>query len=59
MKEFSIIKNIPTGTPAGEIAKIAVLIAATVVIDGLSEAIKDALKESKSPLGDLIIKEDR
>ena len=57
MKEFDIIKNIPTGNPVAEIAKIAVLIAATVVIDAISEAIKDSLKESKSPLGDVIIKE--
>ena len=59
MKEFSIIKNIPTGNPVAEIAKIAVLVAATIVIDALSEVIKDSLKETKSPLGDVIIKEDR
>lgn len=59
MKNYSIIKSFPTGNPVAEIAKIAVLIAATVVIDALSEAIKDALKESKSPLGDVIIKEGK
>lgn len=59
MKEFSIIKNIPTGTPAGEIAKLALLVVATVLVDALSEVIKDSLKETKSPLGDVIIKEER
>ena len=57
MKEFSIIKNFPTGNPAGEIAKLALLVVATVLVDALSDVIKEALKESKSPLGDVIIKE--
>ena len=57
MKEFGIIKNIPTGNPAGEIAKLALLVVATVLVDALSEVIKDSLKETKSPLGDVIIKE--
>lgn len=44
MKEFGIIKNIPTGNPVAEIAKIAVLIAATVVIDAI---IKSELEQFK------------
>ena len=59
MKEFGIIKNIPTGNPATELAKLALLLVATVVIDALSDVIKESLKETKSPLGDVIIKEDR
>lgn len=59
MKEFSIIKNIPTGNPAGEIAKLALLVAATVLVDAISEVIKDAINESKSPFGGVIFKEDR
>lgn len=57
MKNYSIIKSFPTGNPVAEIAKIAVLVAATIVIDALSEVIKDSLKKTKSPLGDVIIKE--
>ena len=57
MKNYSVIKSFPTGNPVAEIAKIAVLVAATIVIDALSEVIKDSLKETKSPLGDVIIKE--
>ena len=57
MKEFGIIKNIPTGNPAGEIAKLALLVVATVLVDTLSDVIKDAIKENKSPLGDVVIKE--
>lgn len=59
MKQFSIIKNIPTGNPAAEIAKLALLVAATVLVDAISEIIKDAIKENKSPLGGVIFKEDR
>ena len=58
MKEFSIIKNIPTGTPAGEIAKLALLVVATVLVDALSEVIKDNIKEDKSPFSGVIFKED-
>lgn len=57
MKNYSVIKSFPTGNPVAEIAKIAVLVAATIVIDALSEVIKDSLKKTKSPLGDVIIKE--
>ena len=57
MKEFGIIKNIPTGNPAGEIAKLALFVVATVLVDALSEVIKESLKETKSPLGDVVIKE--
>ncbi|WP_303821567.1 hypothetical protein [Ruminococcus flavefaciens] len=57
MKEFSIIKNFPTGNPAAEVAKLALLLVATVVIDSLSDVIKESLEETKSPLGDVIIKE--
>ena len=59
MKNYSIIKSFPTGNPVAEIAKIAVLIAATVLVDAISEVIKDAIKENKSPLGGVIFKEDR
>ena len=59
MKEFGIIKNIPTGNPATEVAKLALLLVAAVVIDALSDVIKESLKETKSPLGDVIIKEDK
>ena len=59
MKEFGIIKNIPTGNPAGEIAKLALLVVATVLVDALSEVIKDNIKEDKSPFSGVIFKEDR
>lgn len=59
MKSTEIIKSFPTGNPAGEIAKLALLLVATVVIDALSDVIKDSLKESKSTLGDVIIKEGK
>ena len=50
MKEFSIIKNFPTGNPAAEVAKLALLLVATVVIDALSDVIKESLKEIKDKL---------
>lgn len=59
MKEFGIIKNIPTSNPAAEVAKLALLLVATIVIDALSDVIKESLKETKPPLGDVIIKEDK
>ena len=59
MKNYSIIKNFPTGNPVAEIAKIAVLIAATVVVDTLSEVIKETINENKSPFGGVIFKEGK
>ena len=59
MKPTEIIKEFPTGNPAGEIAKLALFVVATILVDALSDVIKDAIKENKSPLGDVIIKEDK
>ncbi|WP_019679446.1 hypothetical protein [Ruminococcus flavefaciens] len=59
MKPAEIIKSFPTGNPAGEIAKLALLVVATVLVDALSEVIKDNIKEDKSPFSGVIFKEDR
>ena len=59
MKPTEIIKEFPTGNPEAEVAKLALLLVATVVIDALSDVIKESLKETKSPFGDVIIKEDK
>ena len=44
---------------AGEIIAVAVLVTATVVVDMISERLKEIADEKKKPMIDIILKEDK
>lgn len=58
MKPMDFIKNIPAGSPAGEILKIAALIAATILVDKIGDVVEELGNENKTPQIDVIYKED-
>lgn len=49
MKPIDFIKNIPAGSPAGEILKIAAMITATILIEKIGEVIKDTSTTTNIP----------
>lgn len=49
MKSTDLIKNIPTGSPMGEILKIAALIAATILVDKIGNVMTEITNENKPP----------
>lgn len=44
---------------AGEIIAVAALVTATVIVDMISDKIKDIADEKKKPMIDIIVKEDK
>lgn len=58
MKPTDLIKNIPTGSPMGEILKIAALIAATILVDKIGDVVEEIANENKPPQIDVIYKEE-
>ncbi len=56
MKPTDLIKNIPTGSPMGEILKIAALIAATILVDKIGDVVEEIANENKPP--QIIYKEE-
>lgn len=56
MKSTDLIKNIPTGSPMGEILKIATLIAATILVDKIGNVVTEISNENKPP--QIIYKEE-
>lgn len=56
MKPTDIIKNIPTGSPMGEILKSAALIAATILVDKIGTVVEEISNENKPP--QIIYKEE-
>ena len=59
MKTTDLIKAIPAGSPAGEIFKIAALIAATVLVDKIGDVVKEVIDEAQTPLIDVTYKEGK
>ena len=60
MRLTDFIKKMPTGSPAAEIMKIALLIAGTVFVDRISEIVKDSLVTAEfSKLIDIPEKEEK
>ncbi len=59
MKTTDLIKAIPAGSPAGEILKIAALIAATVLVDKIGDVVKEVINEAQIPLIDVTYKEEK
>ena len=57
MKSTDLIKNTPTGSPVGEILKIAALIAATILVDKIGNVVTEITNENKSSQIDVIYKE--
>ncbi len=56
MKPTDIIKSIPTGSPMGEILKIAALIAATILVDKIGNVVEEIANDNKPP--QIIYKEE-
>lgn len=56
MKPTDLIKTLPTGSPAGEILKIAALIAATILVDKIDNVVTEITNENKPP--QIIYKEE-
>lgn len=56
MKPTDLIKNIPTGSPMGEILKITALIAATILVDKIGDVVTEINNENKPP--QIIYKEE-
>ncbi|MBO5320609.1 MAG: hypothetical protein J6B01_12545 [Ruminococcus sp.] len=56
MKPTDLIKTLPTGSPAGEILKIAALIAATILVDKIGNVVTEITNENKPP--QIIYKEE-
>lgn len=59
MKTTDLIKAIPAGSPAGEILKIAALIAATILVDKIGDVVKEVINEAQIPLIDVTYKEEK
>ena len=59
MKPTNLIKALPAGSPAGEILKIAAIIATTVLVDKIGEVVKEAVNENNTRLLDVTYKEER
>jgi len=59
MKATDIIKRIPAGSPAGEILKIAALIAATIFLDKIGEVVREIMDDDHTPVIDIICKEEK
>lgn len=47
MKPTDLFKNIPTGSPMGEVLKIAALIAATILVDKIGDVVTEITNENK------------
>ena len=58
MRPNDFINKLPAGSPAGEILKIATLIAATVLADKVGEIVKDVMADDKPRLIDTTFRED-
>ena len=58
MKANDFISNIPAGSPAGELLKIATLVAATILADNVGEIVKDVMADDKPRLIDTTFREE-
>ena len=58
MRPNDFINKLPAGSPAGEILKIATLIAATVLADKVGEIVKDVMTDDRPRLIDTTFREE-
>jgi hypothetical protein len=58
MKIADIMKGISAGTPAGDILKLVTLIAATVLVDRISDVVKNVSTENQLPTINIDFKEE-
>ena len=58
MKANDFISKIPAGSPAGELLKIATLVAATILADKVGEIVKDVMADDKPRLIDTTVREE-
>ena len=58
MKPIDFINAVPTGSPIGDVLKIATLIAATVLVDKIGEVVMEVLNDGNQTLLDVNYKEE-
>ena len=58
MNTNDFLKKIPASSPAGELLKIATLVAATVLADKIGDIVKDVMNEDRPRLIDVKYRED-
>lgn len=58
MKPIDFIKAVPTGSPIGDVLKIAALIAATVLVDKIGEVVMEVLNDGNQELLEVTYKEE-
>ncbi|MBQ9956630.1 MAG: hypothetical protein IJO99_03590 [Ruminococcus sp.] len=58
MKPIDFIKAVPTGSPVGDVLKIAALIAATMLVDKIGEIIMEVINDGNQALLDVTYKEE-
>ena len=58
MKANDFISKIPADSPAGELLKIATLVAATILADKVGEIVKDVMADDKPRLIDTTFREE-
>ena len=58
MKANDFISKIPAGLPAGELLKIATLVAATILADKVGEIVKDVMTDDRPKLIDTTFREE-
>ena len=58
MNTNDFLKKIPAGSLAGELLKIATLVAATVLADKISDIVKDVMDDNKPRLIDVKYREE-
>ena len=58
MKANDFISKIPAGSSAGELLKIATLVAATILADKVGEIVKDVMTDDRPRLIDTTFREE-
>ena len=58
MKANDFVSKNPAGSPAGELLKIATLVAATILADNVGEIVKDVMTDDRPRLIDTTFREE-
>ncbi len=58
MKANDFISKIPSGSPAGELLKIATLVTATILADRIGEIVKDVMNDNNTKFIETTFREE-
>ena len=58
MKANDFISKIPSGSPAGELLKIATLVTATILADRIGEIVKNVMNDNNTKFIETTFRED-